>query len=61
MIGKVILAKRRIPLFGVAGLIVLATIIFRGARVPESLAEQEDNACHNTIVLRLCDLESKFK
>ncbi len=61
MTGKVLLAKRRIPIFGVVGSIVLATIVFHGARAPEPLAEQADDACHNAIVLRLCDLESKFK
>jgi hypothetical protein len=61
MIGKVLIAKRRIPIFGVAGLITLTTIVFRGARTPEPLVEQADDACHNAIVLRLCDLESKFK
>jgi hypothetical protein len=61
MTGKVLLAKWRILIFGVVGPIALATIVFRGARAPELLAEQVDNACHNVIVLRLCDLESKFK
>ncbi len=61
MTSKVLLAKRWIPVFGVASPITLVTIAFRGARAPESLAEQADDACHSTIVLRLCDLESKFK
>jgi len=61
MTSKVLLAKRRIPIFGVAGPIALTTIIFRGARAPKPLAEQAYDACHNAIVLRLCDLESKFK
>jgi len=39
MTGKVLLAKRRILVFGVAGPIALATIVFRGARAPEPLAE----------------------
>ncbi|CAM6057362.1 unnamed protein product [Sphagnum tenellum] len=51
MTGKVLLAKRWIPVFGLAGLIALATIIFRGARAPEPLAEQANDACHNNIVL----------
>jgi hypothetical protein len=56
MIGKVLLAKRRIPIFGVVGPIALATIVFRGTRAPELLAEQADDACQNAIVLQLCDL-----
>jgi hypothetical protein len=39
MIDKVLFAKRRIPVFGVASPIALATIVFRGARAPEPLAE----------------------
>jgi len=61
MTGKVFLVKWRIPIFGVTGPIAFTTIVFRGARAPEPLAEQADDACHNAIVLRLCDLESKFK
>jgi hypothetical protein len=61
MTSKVLLAKRRILVFGVVGPIALTTIVFRDARAPEPLAEQVDDACHNAIVLRLCDLESKFK
>jgi hypothetical protein len=61
MTGKVLLVKRQILVLGVAGPIALVTIVFRGARAPEPLAEQVDDACHNAIVLRFCDLESKFK
>jgi hypothetical protein len=39
MTGKVLLAKRRIPVFGVAGPIALPTIVFRGTRADEPLAE----------------------
>jgi len=39
MIGKILLVKRQIPVFGVAGPIARATIVFRGARAPELLAE----------------------
>jgi hypothetical protein len=61
MTGKILLAKRRILVFGVVGPIAFATIVFRGAKVPEPLVKQADDACHNAFVLRLCDLESKFK
>jgi hypothetical protein len=43
MTGKVFLAKRRIPVFGVAGPIALATIVFRGATALEPLVEQTDD------------------
>jgi len=39
MTGKVLLAKRRILVFGVVGPIALTTIVFRGARAPKPLAE----------------------
>ncbi len=43
MIDKVLVAKQRILIFGVAGPIALATIVFRGARAPEPLIEQADD------------------
>jgi hypothetical protein len=51
MTGKVSLRKWRILVFSVTGLIALVTIVFRGARAPEPLAEQADDACHNATML----------